>query len=93
MSATALMINATPVITTIEMRMAPGVLRTISARVSSTPRTKTRTGQPVRCPPVPSWIGTVVWAASGIRVMKPESTSPMIMMNRPMPMAMALRRL
>ncbi|CAM5559040.1 hypothetical protein SGRIM128S_01824 [Streptomyces griseomycini] len=40
--------TATTVIATIEMRIAPGTLRTISASVSSTPRTKTRTGQPVR---------------------------------------------
>ncbi len=34
----------------------------------------------------------MVWAASGIRVTKPASTRPTRLMNRPMPMAMPLRR-
>lgn len=46
--ATASMTTASTVIATIEMRIAPGTLRTISARVSSAPRMKTRTGQPLR---------------------------------------------
>lgn len=91
-SAAAWTTTASSVIATIEIRIAPGTLRTISASVSSAPRTKTSTGQPSRCPVAPSWSGTVVWAASGIRVTKPESTSPISMMNRPIPMEMPLRR-
>ncbi len=53
---------------------------------------KTRTGQPLRWPLLPSWSGTVVWAASGMRLTKPESTRPTRAMKRPMPIAMALRR-
>ncbi|CAM5333879.1 hypothetical protein STANM309S_03952 [Streptomyces tanashiensis] len=46
--ATALITIATIVMTTIEMRIAPGTLRMSRARVRSVPRMKTRTGQPVR---------------------------------------------
>ena len=38
---------------------------------------------------MPSWTGTVVCAASGIRRTKPASTKPMSAMNRPMPTEIA----
>lgn len=88
---TASMTRATTVMATIEIRIAPGTLRTISASVSSAPRTKTSTGQPSRWPLPPSWSGTVVCAASGMRETKPESTRPISRMKRPIPIAMPLR--
>ncbi len=56
-----------------------------------TPRQKTSMGQPVRAP-VPSWTGTVVFAASGMRVTNPASTKPMKAMKRPMPTLIACLR-
>ena len=38
---------------------------------------------------MPSWTGTVVFAASGIRRTKPASTKPISAMNRPMPTEIA----
>ncbi len=38
---------------------------------------------------LPSWTGTVVLAASGMRVTNPASTKPIRAMNRPMPTLMA----
>ncbi len=84
--------TARQVITTMLIRIAPGTLRTSSTRVSSSPRMKISTGQPCRWPPMLSWSGTVVCAASGMRVTKPESTRPTRLMKRPMPIAMAFRR-
>ena len=57
--------------------------------MSARPRQKTSTGQPPRWPSAPSWTGTVVWTASGMRVTKPASTKPMRAMNRPIPTEIA----
>lgn len=91
-SVTSWTTTASTVMATMEIRMAPGVLRISRVRVSSTPSAKISTGQPCRWPPAPSWRGTVVCARSGMRETKPESTRPISMMNRPMPIAMPLRR-
>ncbi len=50
---------------------------------------KTSTGQPASCPVRPSWTGTVLLAASGIRPTNPASTKPISAMNRPMPTEIA----
>ena len=47
---------------------------------------KTTAGQPARKPPTPSSTGV---GPAGLRTM-PESTRPMIVMNRPMPTLMAV---
>ena len=66
------------VIATIEIRIAPGTLRTISASVSSVPRTKTRTGQPLQVT-----VGAELdrdggaGRRPGCGVTKPASTRPM----------------
>ncbi len=85
-------ITARMVVAMMLIRIAPGTLRTSRIRVSSAQTMNTSTGQPSRWPLPPSWSGTVVCAASGIRVTKPPSTKPIRAMKRPMPMAMALRR-
>jgi hypothetical protein len=69
-------------------RMAARTRRTIRAMVSSRPKTNTTVGQPIRRLPTPSWTGTVVPAASGMRRTTPASTKPMKAMNRPMPTLM-----
>src|SRR5690625_3746240 len=74
--------------TTMPMRMAPGTLRTTRMAVNNNPTTKTRTGQPASSPSMPSPSGTVVPAASGTRRTNPEFTSPMRVMNKPMPTTM-----
>ena len=75
---------------TIEIRIAPLTLRTHSAITQQqAERRRPRTGQPCRLPSVPSWTGTVVLAASGMRRTKPASTKPMSAMNRPMPTEIA----
>ena len=56
--------------------------------VSSTPRQKTRTGQPERCPLAPSCTGTLP-SSPGMRVTKPASMKPMKAMNRPIPTLIA----
>ncbi len=53
------------------------------------PNANTSTGQPSRKPFAPSWTGTVVLAASGMRRTNPASTSPMSAMNRPIPTLIA----
>ena len=74
----------------IEIRIAPRTRRTHRAMMRTTPMAKTSTGQPVRVPPLPSWTGTVVWKASGMRVTKPASTKPIRAMKRPMPTEIAI---
>lgn len=91
MSAISLMTIATTVITTMLMRMAPFTLRASSATVSSTPRQKTRTGQPESCPVAPSWTGTEP-VSPGMRVAKPASMKPMNAMKSPMPTLIACLR-
>ena len=71
------------------MRIAPRTLRTQSAIMSARPRQNTSTGQPPRWPSTPSWTGTVVWKASGMRVTTRASTKPMRAMNRPIPTEIA----
>ena len=71
------------------MRIAPRTLRTQSAIMSARPRQNTSTGQPPRWPSAPSWTGTVVWKASGMRVTTRASTKPMRAMNRPIPTEIA----
>ena len=77
-------------VTTIEIRMAPGTLRTHRAINSNIPKAKTRTGQPVSTPVAPSCTGTGVLAASGMRATKPASTKPINAMKRPIPTEMAV---
>jgi hypothetical protein len=89
MSAAELMITATTVMVTMLIRIAPLTLRAISPMVSSTPRQKTSTGQPVSEPVAPNCTGTVVFATSGMRLTKPASTKPMKAMKSPMPTPMA----
>ncbi len=91
MSAISLMTMATAVIRTMLMRIAPFTFRATRTIVRSTPRQKTSIGQPVSVP-VPSWTGTVEFAASGIRVTNPASTKPMKAMNRPIPTLIACFR-
>ena len=81
--------TATTVVTTIAMRIAPRTWRTHSATISARPRQKTRTGQPARCPSTPSWTGTVVPNASGMRVTTRASTKPISAMKSPIPTEMA----
>ncbi len=88
-SATASTALATAVMAAMPMSRAPLTPRASRATVSSTPRQKTRAGQPVSAPLPPSCTGTVVCAASGTRVTKPASTKPMNAMNRPMPTPIA----
>ncbi len=78
------------VVATIEIRIAPLTFLTHSVISSPRPSTKTSTGQPCRLPDGPSWTGTVVLAASGIRRTKPASTKPISAMNSPMPTEMAI---
>ena len=86
--AAASMISARIVAPMIESRIAPGTRRVSSVTVSSSPTTKTTTGQPTRVPePVPPRL-TGVAAGFGV-AMKPASTSPMNAMNRPMPTLIA----
>ncbi len=90
-SAMTLITTATTVIATMLIRIAPLTPRVTRTNVNARPSTKTSTGQPVNWPPCPRPSGTVVCAASGLRVTNPESTRPMKVMNRPMPIAMACR--
>ena len=80
---------AITVVARIEIRIAPLTLSTHRAITSASPITNTTTGQPWRLPPLPSWTGTVVFAASGIRRTNPASTKPISAMNRPMPTEIA----
>ena len=89
-SNTASTTIANTVVTTMPMRMAPRVSRATSTAVSSRPTTNTTVGQPCSCPVGPSWSGTVVPAASGMRRTNPASTRPISAMNRPMPTLMAV---
>ncbi len=89
-SKTASTTAATTVVATMPSRIAPRVRRATSTAVSSSPTTKTRVGQPRSWPVAPSWTGTVVPAASGMRRTKPASTSPMKAMNSPMPTLIAV---
>ena len=73
---------------TMPIRMAPRTLRITRTAVSSSPTTKTSTGQPSSSPPVPRPTGTVVSAASGSRRTNPALTRPISAMNRPMPTTM-----
>src|SRR5665647_763581 len=73
----------------IPMRMAPFTFLTSMMMIESRPTTKTNVGQPARKPPTPSSTGTGPTAG---RRMIPESTRPMIVMNRPMPTLMAVFR-
>ncbi len=69
------------------MRIAPFTFLTSITMIATSPMTKTSIGQPARKPPTPSSTGT--GPAAGLRTM-PESTRPMIVMNRPMPTLMAI---
>ena len=89
-SRTACSTKASTAVATIEIRIAPRTWRTHRAMMSTTPTAKTSTGHPLSVPPLPSWTGTVVSAASGMRVTKPASTKPMRAMKRPMPTEIAI---
>ena len=69
------------------MRIAPFTFLTSMTMIESRPMTKTSIGQPARNPPTPSSTGT--GPVDGLRMM-PESTRPMIVMNRPIPTLMAV---
>ena len=82
---------ASTVVATIEIRIAPLTLRTHSAITRTRPIAKTSDRPAVRAiRSGPSWTGTVVFAASGIRRTKPASTKPISAMNRPMPTEIAI---
>ena len=68
--------TANTVATPMLISTAPGTLRAISTIISSRPKQNTTIGQPCRCPLAPRRTGTVVCAASGIRVTNPALTSP-----------------
>ncbi len=72
------------------MRIAPLTRSTQSAITRVRPIAKTTVGQPASWPSGPSWTGTVVPAASGMRRTNPASTNPMSAMNRPIPTEMAI---
>ena len=81
--------KATIAVTTIEIRIAPLTLRTHRAISRASPAAKTSTGHPESSPPSPSCTGTVVCAASGMRVTNPASTKPISAMKRPIPTEIA----
>ena len=81
----ASMTTAMMVLITMPMNSPPRTLRTTSPPQISRPRTKTRVGQVAIEPLIPRPTGTVVPAASGTRRTKPESTRPIMAMNRPIP--------
>ena len=57
--------------------------------MSNTPKTKIRVGQVATELSIPRLTGTVVPAASGMRLTNPASTRPMKAMKHPMPAAIA----
>src|SRR5699024_10759484 len=73
---------------TMPIRIAPRTRCTTKTAVSINPMTNTSVGQPASSPLIPSPNGTVVSAASGIRRTKPEFTSPISVINKPIPTTM-----
>ncbi|NYD25062.1 hypothetical protein BJ968_004671 [Kineococcus aurantiacus] len=83
--ATASTTTARTVAATIPPRMAPRTPRAMRTIISTRPTTKTSVGQPARKPPMPSSRGVPLPARTN-----PASTSPTMVMNRPMPTLMAV---
>ena len=84
--------TANTAVTTMPMNRPPRILRATSTPQSRRPTTKTKVGQDAIEPPIPRPTGTVVLAASGRRRTNPESTTPTMAMNRPIPTAIAALR-
>ena len=81
---------ASTVVAAMEIRIAPRTWRTQSTMTRARPTPNTSTGHPASWPVCPSWTGTVVFAASGMRRTNPASTKPMSAMKRPMPTEIAI---
>ena len=83
---TASTMIAMTVVATIAMRIAPLTFRTQRMTTRIRPSTKTKVGQPLMKPSVPSWTGT---GPCAVRRTKPASTKPMSAMKSPMPTEIA----
>ncbi len=77
---------ARTVVAMMPIRIAPLVWRATSSTISSRPTTKTRIGQLVSEPAMPSSSG----GPAATRRTKPASTKPIRAMNRPMPTLIAV---